>query len=392
MSESAQLIQSFVAITNCPLYLAEQFLSRNDNDLTAAIEDYYNTYGEDEDPSNTIEYEQNIGSAFNSASASASSAAAPAASSNSRVHPSGAVRTLRDLLGDSDDEEKTNQNFFTGGEKSALQVENPDQNDRNKPAGGLVDRIIQRAKNQLGEPDDRPSAKGASAEADNFTGTGFRLGDATHSLEAVQGTTSAPKPAKVTRQITFWREGFTVGDGPFRRYDDRENYQLLSELKQGRVPVSLLDVELGQDVDVTVIRKVDEDYVPPKANQGGFHGQGQRLGSPVPGEVPVSSIVVDEPKSNDKSAAAASKTADDSRGDSPVQIRFANGKRLSHRFNASDPISLVYDFVRNHPYNESSGRAFILSHAFPVKPIEASDGETVESTNLKSAVIIQRWK
>lgn len=373
MSDSNQLVQSFIAITNCPQYLAEQFLSRNDNDLTAAIEDYFSTYGEADQSPDSFEEEQTRSQPVTS----------------SRLGPSGGVRTLRDLLGDSDDEQKTNQNFFTGGEKSALQVENPDKDDRNKRAGGLIDRIIQRAKDQLTEPDDRPSAQSLAAELPTtFSGTGFRLGDSTTSLEAIPDrNANANIPPRVTRQITFWREGFTVGDGPFRRYDDSDNFQLLSELKQGRVPVSLLDVQLGQDVDVTVIRKVDEDYVPPKASQGGFHGQGQRLGSPVPGEASVTA-----PPPVTQSEETQAKPADEPAGDSPVQIRFASGKRLSHRFNGSDPISVVYNFVASHPYNENSSREFILSHAFPVKPIEAKVGETVETAKLKNAVVVQRWK
>lgn len=374
MSDPSQLIDSFIAITSSPRYLAEQFLAKNEYNIHAAIEEYYRTYGEggDSEGAGESEFEEK----------------APR-SSTSRLAPGGGVRTLRDLL-ESDDEQKTAQNFFTGGEKSALQVENPDKNDRKKRAGGLVDHIFQRAKDQLTEADDRPSAQAPSSDTpSSFTGTGFRLGDLEHSLEVIpDANATTSRPAKVSRQITFWREGFTVGDGPFRRYDDRENFQLLSELKQGRVPVSLLGVELGQDVDVTVIRKVDEDYVPPKASQGGFHGQGQRLGSPVPGETsiePSPAPVSEPPKSSDNVPEKAPA------GDTAVQIRFANGKRLSHRFNASDSISSVYEFVRSHPYNQDTSRGFILSHAFPVKAIEASETETVESANLKNAVIVQRW-
>lgn len=373
MSDSNSLIQSFVAVANCPPYLAEQYLGRNQNDLTAALEDYFATGGQSSNSYNDFENEHGVST--------------PRAS---RPVPGGGVRTLRDLLGHSDDEQKTAQNFFTGGEKSALQVENPDKNDRNKRAAPLVDDIMQHARDQQSMPDDRPSAQAQKSENQHtFTGTGFRLGDSSHSLEVIPDQETPSRPTRVTRQITFWREGFTVGDGPFRRYDDRENFQLLGELKKGRVPVSLLDVEIGQDVDVTVIRKVDQDYVPPKASQGGFHGQGQRLGSPVPGEA---LAVVDSAKSADEAIVSRDENPAESNGDFPIQIRFANGKRLSHKFNASDSIETVSNFVRNHPYNKNSSRDFFLSHVFPVKQIEASADETVESAQLKNAVIVQRWK
>lgn len=41
MSEQDQLIDQFISVTNSSKYLAEQYLSRNKNDLVDAIEDYY---------------------------------------------------------------------------------------------------------------------------------------------------------------------------------------------------------------------------------------------------------------------------------------------------------------------------------------------------------------
>ncbi|RKP28487.1 SEP-domain-containing protein [Metschnikowia bicuspidata] len=355
MSDPALLIDSFVAFANCPRYVAEQYLAKHAYDVSAALEGYYrNEDGDENSPRR----------------------ASPA--------PPSGIRTFRDLLGDSNDEHRTAQNFFTGGEKSALQVENPDKNDPKKRAAGLVDRIFQRARDQLSEPDDRASAQAASPAAASMSrGTGFRLGDSEHSMEEIPNPNMhRTTPARVTREITFWREGFTVGDGPFRRYDDSENFQLLSELKQGRVPVSLLDVEFGQDVDVTVVRKVDEDYVPPKSSLRGFVGQGQRLGSPVPGDTAERTVPEQLP---------AAAEPEPPSGDTAVQIRFANGKRLSHLFNATDSIESVYAFVRDHAFNDDTSRDFILSHAFPVKAIEAENA-TVESARLKNAVIVQRWK
>lgn len=286
-----------------------------------------------------------------------------------------------------DEEEKTDTNFFTGGEKSALQVEDPNKDKKNERS--IIDQIFQRAKEQMDQPDDRPSARQeAPEEVRKFTGTGFKLGgDNQPSEEIADVNANLPKrPAKVTREITFWRQGFTVGEGALHRYDDPNNASVLQELNAGRVPMSLLDVEFGQDVDVSVFKKTDEDWVPPKRKLGGFEGQGQRLGSPVPGEslsgTPVPEAV--------PAATQETKPEDKGEGDSLVQIRFANGKRISHKFNSTDSIKTVYDFVRHHPYTESS-KSFILSHAFPVKPIEESEDLTVGDAKLKNAVIVQRW-
>ncbi|OBA24423.1 SEP-domain-containing protein [Metschnikowia bicuspidata var. bicuspidata NRRL YB-4993] len=356
------LVESFVAVTGASANLAQQYLARNDQDLTLAIEDFYSTSGP--------------------------AAPAPrAGAATNRPPRAGGVRTLRDLGDAPDHDDRTDTNFFTGGEKSALQVENPDKHKHkhssNAAQPSLVERIFQRASEQMNEDDDRPSAQAPAVPEQHFGGTGFRLGDSTQPLQAVEASHAPARPLKVNREITFWRQGFTVGDGPLRGYDDPEHVLLLNELKQGRVPVSLLDVEFGQDVDVSVVRKVDEDYVPPKRKLAGFQGLGQRLGSPVPGdEVPA--------PAQSKPAAAAGPHAPAGDGDLLVQIRFANGKRVAHRFPGLAPVSAVYLFVRGHEHTDVL-RPFILSHTFPVKPIEDSAAHTVSLAQLKNAVIVQRW-
>ncbi|ODV79857.1 SEP-domain-containing protein [Suhomyces tanzawaensis NRRL Y-17324] len=367
MSDQADyepLVEQFINVTNSTKYLAEQYLGRNNNDLVDAIEDYYAT---------------------NKATPEAGSTAR---ANQPKKHSSG-VRTFRDLNNEEEDSEddKTNTNFFTGGEKSGLQVEDPNKkggrrgNDRS-----IVDQIFQRAKEQMDQPDERPSANTPEVEGPKFSGTGFKLGDGEEPSQVIEDPNSSlpQRPAKVTREITFWKQGFTVGDGPLHRYDDESNASVLQELNRGRVPMSLLDVEFGQDVDVSVFKKTDEDWVPPKRRVGGFVGSGQRLGSPVPGEV------TPQPQPAEEKPETAPKPENEVQGDSPVQIRFANGKRASTKFNSSDSILQVYEFVRSHELNDGS-RAFTLSHAFPVKPIEDSAEITVAEAKLKNAVIVQRW-
>lgn len=370
--EQEQVIERFITVTNSSKNLAEQYLARNNGDLMDAIENYFADTKDEAGPSSS-------------------------AGGSSR---GGGVKTFRDLNKGDDEEEdkKTDTNFFTGGEKSGLQVEDPnkkdDQNDRS-----LIDDIFQKAREQMGQPDDRMSAQqpGSGAGVNKFSGTGFKLGDGENPSQQIPDpSASMRKPLeRANREITFWRQGFTVGDGPLNRYDDPANEMVLQQLNQGRVPLSLLDVEYGQDVDVSVIRKTDEDYTPPKKKVGGFRGSGHRLGSPVPGE-PIGSNTSTTASTTESTPAPAPSSDTNTpkdpepQGDTPVQIRFANGKRLSHKFNATDSIALVYEFVRSHEYSDPS-RLFVLSHAFPVKPIEESDAITVADAKLKNAVIVQRW-
>lgn len=364
--DQEQIVERFITVTNSNKSLADQYLARNNWDLMDSIEDYFADNKSGGTPTNS-----------------------GARTGGSR----GGVRTFRDLNdGDEDEDDKnTDTNFFTGGEKSALQVEDPDK-DKKKSDRSLIDDIFQKAKEQMGQPDDRASAQQAPAPVNKFSGTGFKLGDGENPSQTIPDPTgSMRKPLeKVSREITFWRQGFTVGNGPLNRYDDPENAMVLQELNQGRVPLSILDVEFGQDVDVSVIRKTDEDYTPPKRKVGGFSGSGQRLGSPVPGE-PIAPAAAPVTSTTPASTPSTSEPKEpESQGDTPVQIRFANGKRVSHKFNATDSISSVYAFVRSHEYSDPS-RPFILSHAFPVKPIEESESLTVQDAKLKNAVIVQRW-
>lgn len=333
---SNPLIQSFVNETSALPSLAAQYLSRHNNDLVAALNDY-------------------------------------------RTHASAPRRTGVRTLNDLNEAESDNQNFFTGGEKLALAVENPDK-DAQQPL--LIERIFQRARDQMLEPDDRALARD-SPEPPQFAGTGFRLGDTELPSVATPGA-AVQAPKKVLREITFWRQGFTIGDGPLMLYDDPRNEAVLQELRQGRVPVSVLGVEFGQDVDVLVVRKTDEDYVPPRRAASGFHGDGQRLGSPVPGETAPEPTVAEPP------APIAAAPAPSGDGDAAVQIRFASGKRTMHKFSSTDPVSAVYAFVRTHSYNSDPLRLFVLSMAFPVKPIEEL-ATTVADARLANAVVVQRW-
>lgn len=370
-ADMSDLVHQFIEITGSSPYLAQQYLDRNDHELAPAVEEYYS-------------HQHGGGDAANEDSNEAPRGLGGVTSGRERSSGGNGIRTLRDFgEGDSDDD-KTNQQFFTGGEKLGLQVEGPDK----RQDDNLIDQIFKRAQQQMGEDDDRPSARADDPPVAKFVGTGFKLGDGTEPLEAVAGSPRVPS-AKVTRLITFWRQGFTVGEGPLHRYDDPANEGVLQELNRGRVPVLLLDVEFGQDVDVLVFKKTDEDWSPPKRKVAGYQGKGFRLGSPVPGEAAPQYLKESDVQSKATGEQeASSEPAGD--GDTQIQIRFANGKKASHRFLSLDPVSTIYTWVDQHDFNEANGRGFTLNHAFPVKSI-GSEG-TIGSAGLKNAVIVQRWK
>lgn len=140
----------------------------------------------------------------------------------------------------------------------------------------------------------------------------------------------------VQRFITFWRNGFSIEGGDFYSYADPENERLLAEINTGyntrlprthtltrfcsRAPVSVLNVGLGQPVEVIVSKRTNEDYVPESRP---FGGAGTRLGSPVP-------AVTNVPGSFPEVERAGVTTlfeVDQTLPTTTVQIRLADGTR-----------------------------------------------------------------
>ncbi|CAR26153.1 hypothetical protein ZYGR_0E01360 [Zygosaccharomyces rouxii] len=392
-------IQQFMALANCPFNTAQEYLQEF-GDLGEALNAYYAAEADSEGgkrakasdlSGNPPTYESATSSQHRpSSQGQQESLSRPSSSSpvgQKKEKPK--FMSFSDMVKDQgdDNEDDENRNTFAGGETSGLEVADP--NDPNS----LIKDLLEKAKKGGQQVEQESDAEQPKPKPKNFTGKGYRLGsivDAPNQVVENIPKESAPeKPRKVTRTITFWREGFQVGEGPLYRYDDPANSFYLNELNQGRAPLKLLDVEFGQEVDVNVYKKLDESYKPPKRKLGGFQGQGQRLGSPVPGDSNASSV---EPVKIPESPAETKEEkdthkSDSPRGDSSVQIRYANGKREVLRCNSTDTVQFLYDHVRS---NTTDSRAFSLNHAFPVKPIEEYQS-TLKDAGLVNAVVVQRW-
>lgn len=328
-------------------------------------------------------------------------------------------------------------NLFTGGEKSGLAVQNPNGPNRpgssgNRAFGGgsssggpsgqsaqdLVNHILDQA-SQNGPTegdDDDTDEESAKPKTLAFQGRGRSLksGDDNEDEEEEEDGDAidtdnqddlynqlfpGSRLPRVTRRLTFWRNGFTVEDGPLYSYDDPANVNVLRAMERGNAPLSLLNVQPGQGVDVNVTRQLDQDYVAPKPKPGGYHGAGRRLGSPVPGDVvsgsssglasgSASGISTPVAGSTDKG-----KVADLGEGDAVVQLRLCDGSRHKRKFVASGPIEQLYKFVSSEmERNGDSGtREWVLQTTFPNK--ELSDkSQSLKDAGVVGAVVVQKWK
>jgi UBX domain-containing protein 1 len=320
-------------------------------------------------------------------------------------------KSFSDLLRENGDDGE-DRNTFAGGETSGLEIQDPkkqreqllkqlkerSENEQDENSKSILQKLLEKAE-QAGSMDDMDESEDELSQEQNFGGSGQRLGGITDPTvqsassdgERASNSILQKKSGKVNREITFWADGFTLGHDPtgkLYRYDDETNAHYLKELDQGRAPLSLLDVEIGQRVDVTVKKNTDQKYVKPKT-VGGFEGQGSRLGSEIPSELP---DMVEIPKAtkplDEDEIARRKETTDD---ETKLQIRYANGSKEVYICSVKTSIRDLYNYVKQGgKFNTPVDQAFTINHVFPLKPLIDLD-KTLEDEGLKNSAVVQRW-
>jgi UBX domain-containing protein 1 len=285
---------------------------------------------------------------------------------------------------DSDDEDfepgEEPRDLFAGGEKSGLAVQDPSNRDRNDPRK-VVNDILKKARAYViptlsccSANNSRNAARpgggepSSSAPPSRFRGSGMTLGgDDTPSQVVPDPTPRAadPGPTQI-RILHLWEDGFSIEDGPLRRFDDPQNAADLQMIRQGRAPLHLMGVRPDQPVDVQLIKHEDRYKAPPKVYKP-FSGSGQRLGSPTPGP---STTTAAAPVAAAPAAASAptipQPEIDSSQPTLSLRIQLANGTRLPARFNATHTIGDVYGFI-SRALPSSNERPWVLATTFPNK-------------------------
>jgi len=133
------------------------------------------------------------------------------------------VKSLSDFQDEKNDEDN-NINWYTGGEKSGIQVQAPKKS--------IADQVFQRAIEIGG----KSISEQDKLDRASFTGLGYRLGqDATGSSIANQGTRK-----ELRHKIILWRNGFTVDDASLRDYNDPKNAEFLGDIQKGYPSLLLL--------------------------------------------------------------------------------------------------------------------------------------------------------
>ncbi|KAF8752805.1 SEP protein [Rhizoctonia solani] len=189
------------------------------------------------------------------------------------------------------------------------------------------------------------------------------------------------------REITSWRDGFSIADGPLLKYDDPANQAILSAINSGSAPPSVLNVRVGQPVELRVAQRTKEDYRPPPPKPATpFSGSGNRLGAPAPsGEASGSgSGSTSMPGTFANSEPESIRTmfeVDNSQPTTSIQAY------MSYEFDHT--VGDIRSFI-NASTPGAASRLYTIGTTFPNRILE-DPTQTVEAAGIKGSVVVQRW-
>ncbi|GMK58420.1 hypothetical protein CspeluHIS016_0504520 [Cutaneotrichosporon spelunceum] len=384
LNPTQQDIDQFVAITHASTADAARFLGDGVT-LQGAIEDYFAAQAAGDHPGEDAD-EDMLDAALAASEPSGATGARTLSGAPAEELPESWRRRGANIAGVRDDV-RAGSELYTGGERSGLAVQNPEDRD-----AGVVNDILQQARDGGREEDTAPAHNPwAHVGAGNSLGS-EDSGGAAGSARRMPGAFADDKEEEeeededgepAERRLTFWRDGFSIEDGPLYRYDDPRNQQHLALIRAGRAPLELFDVRFDQALKIEVDQRTDEDYQePPKKPAKPFSGGGNRLGAGSP-EISGAGQSTSAPAA--PPVAKPEIEVDASKPTTTVQLRLADGTRLVVKVNLDHTVADLRGLVAA---SRPDGRAFVLQTTFPNR--ELPDGETVEQAGLKNAVVVQR--
>lgn len=288
----------------------------------------------------------------------------------------GGIRTLSDLNRrsgpDSDSDSDGPQEYYTGGEKSGMLVQDPSKKDD-------VDEIFNQAR-QLGAVEGPLEPPPSSR---SFTGTGRLL-----SGENVPTGNQQPEP--VVHNIVFWSNGFTIDDGPLRKLDDPENASFLESIRKSECPKELEPADRRAPVHVNLMRK--EEKCPERQKRRvSFQGVGRTLGGSNEGSGSSSPVAPDSAPIPIQTEPAPSQSLviDETVPTTSIQLRLADGTRLVAKFNHHHTVNDIRGFIDSSRPGASLNYQ-LQTMGFPPKPLTDLT-QTIEEAGLANSVVLQKF-
>jgi len=260
--------------------------------------------------------------------------------------------------------------YYTGGAQSGLGVVAPP---KPKDNDEYVKDLFKKAKESGGQQEHEIERR----KEERFIGSGYKLGGDGVQSQEIAGQKARPQPKDI--KLCMWKSGFTVGDGPLRKYDDPANQQFLDDITQGRLPTELR--ALGTEVNVSMEDRRNDTYEEnkPKQEFKSFVGSGNRLGASS------------EPSTSSSTSSAPISTptidVDKTKPVTKLRIRLGTGKQIVQEFNQDHTVGDLKHFCAS----SAGDRNFELRAGYPPKPIDLSSTSTLQEAKLLNETIIQRY-
>jgi UBX domain-containing protein 1 len=167
-------------------------------------------------------------------------------------------------------------------------------------------------------------------------------------------------------------------------------------IRQGRAPLHLMGVRPDQPVDVQLV-KHDENYKPPPKVYKPFSGTGNRLGSPTPGGSGFAEgsapAAAPPPAASSSVPAVPEVQIDSTQPTLALRIQLANGTRLPARFNTTQTVGDVYEFIERASSGSNGGRPWVLATTFPNKDHTDKSMVLGEMAEFKrGGTAVQKWR
>eukprot|EP00761_Pharyngomonas_kirbyi_P012218 gb/GECH01012245.1/.p1 GENE.gb/GECH01012245.1/~~gb/GECH01012245.1/.p1 ORF type:complete len:372 (+),score=119.03 gb/GECH01012245.1/:1-1116(+) len=369
-------MDQFVEITGADRDTAQFYLDSTNNDVEAAIAQYFETGGQahqgaapQPEPQPQPQPAPEPMQPTQPQPQSQPAAKQPSRRSN--------FATLSDLGDESkNDDEDENQAYYAGGNKSGIQQLDPSDSNKNRDNKRMTDDVFKAAQKRGAQSLEQYEKE---QENQSFRGAGYRLG---HSAEQPSGPLPETTKKDIEVTIYFWKDGFSVDDGPLTSYTSPEGRMFMEQIQQGRVPRNL--AEKYNNADITVVMKDHrgEEYSPPPKKFKAFEGNGRTLGSSSAG---ASSSASSSTQQTTPQTSKPSHEIDESKPSTKLQLRMHDGTRMVAKFNMDDTVGDIRQFVQK----ATSKSSFKLLTTFPRKELD-DNSATISSAGLKGAVVLQK--
>ena len=385
-SESDEVLSEFIGVTGADEERARFFLQSANWELHTALETFY-----DNDSVDMLEESPRVipvaePEPHDSSSSSAISSFEEVNLPQSRTTSSGGrFATLAQYQNEeSNSSDEEGQAFYAGGSvTSGQQILGPRK--KKNTTQSLFDAAKSHGAEVVEDTEEPPNS---SKTKHAFSGAGFKLGSDVEPSQQMSASISHQQdfgePQNVV--ISFWKNGFTVDDGPLRDINDPRNKDFLNSIQKGEVPSELRRQSRNGEVHVNMEDHREDEYKKPKESTKAFSGRGHTLGNPSPVLVQEQPDVQQPPQAAIHVPSQPAFKVDESKPITTIQIRLSDGTRLVTKFNHDNTVRDIRDVVQNARPNTGS---FNLMTTFPNKVLN-DNSITIADAKLLNAVIVQR--